>query len=108
MKSLETILATISKIVDDYESGKLLTQEKLTELHRSLSTNVYFLTKENIDAYNTWNTIIYTRPERESVAAARVRADSKCPELRITRKIMEACKAVSISMQNEIKIMKND
>ena len=75
-------------------------------MSRELSTNIYFLTKYNIEAFNDWNTIIYN--DEGSVNKATVKADFEVPELRQTRKLLEACKGVSIAINNELKIINND
>lgn len=103
----ETILNRISEIIQEYESGSFKTAENLRELLRELSANYYYLTKINVDAYNKWNNNIYNRGD-ESVASARVKADKEVPELRMTRKIMEATDHVIWSMRSEISIIKNE
>ena len=82
--------------------------ERLREIQRELSSNYYFITKENIDAYDKWNSIVYNRDKHESVSASKVRADEKTPELRMTRKIMEAIDHVLWSIRSEISILKNE
>ena len=100
------ILGKISLIVDTYESGKFISLEGLKVMNRQLSCNIYYLTKYNIEAFYKWNAIKYN--EKTSVAKAEIKAHQEVPELRMTRKILEAAKAVSISLNNEIGIMKRD
>lgn len=103
---METILSNITECVENYESGTYLTKEKLLELNRRLSSNLYYLTKYNIEAFQKFNSIIYN--SNKSVARATVEAHEEIPELRMTRKILESCKNVSISINNELSIIKND
>lgn len=105
---MNDILNEITTIVSEYKAGQWNTKERLRELLRELSTNYYFLTKENIEAYERWNNLIYNRDVNESVVSAQRRADEKIPELRMSRKIMEATKNVILSMQQELSILKND
>lgn len=105
---LTEVLNNLDSVVNEYKSGTWLTKEKLREMLRDLSTAYYLLTKFNIEAYDNWNKLIYNRDINESVAAAKVRADEKHPELRMTRKIMEASKHVLLSMQQELSILKNE
>lgn len=105
---MDEVLNNISDIITEYKAGTWLTKERLRELLRELSSCYYLITKENIDAYENWNRLIYNRDREESVSAAKVRADEKHPELRTTRKILEATKQVLLSMQQELSIMKND
>lgn len=100
------ILNKISSIIEEYNSGAYLTKERLLVMSRELSTNIYFLTKHNIEAFNDWNAIIYN--DEGSVNKATVKADFEVPELRQTRKLLEACKGVSIAINNELKIINND
>lgn len=100
------ILENISLIIDAYNSGEFITREKLTAMQRSLSSNMYYLTKHNIEAFNEWNSIVYNY--KGSNAAGQTEANNKVPELRMTRKILEAAKSVSISINNELSIMKKD
>lgn len=100
------ILNKISSIIEEYNSGAYLTKERLLVMSRELSTNIYFLTKHNIEAFNDWNAIIYK--DEGSVNKATVKADFEVPELRQTRKLLEACKGVSIAINNELKIINND
>ena len=101
------ILNNISNCVMRYESGEYLTKEKLLSLNRSLSSNIYYLTKHNIEAFEKFNSIIYNN-KKDSNAKATVIAHQEVPELRQTRKILEACKNVSISINNELSIIKNE
>jgi hypothetical protein len=106
--NLDETLVKLTSIIEEYKSGAWLDKDRLRELLRELSSYYYLVTKENIEAYEKWNYIIYTRPIGESVAAAKVRADEKCTELRMTRKILEASKQVLLSMQQELSILKKD
>ena len=106
MKELSEILDKISLIVDSYESGKFISLENLRIMNRQLSCNMYYLTKHNIESFEKHNSIVYN--ETTSNAKAVVKANKEVPELRMTRKILEAAKAVSISLNNELGIMKRD
>ena len=101
------ILNNITECVQLYESGTYLTKEKLLDLNRRLSSNIYYLTKYNIEAFEKFNSIIYNN-KKDSNAKATVIAHQEVPELRHTRKILEACKNVSISINNELSIIKNE
>ena len=103
---MDEILDKITKIVQAYNSGEFITKEKLILMQRSLSSNIYFLTKYNIEAFEQWNSIVYNF--KGSNAAGQTEAHENTPELRMTRKILEASKSVSISINNEISIMKKD
>ena len=99
-------LDKIRKIVVAYESGKYISQEHLIRMQRSLNSSMYHLTIDNVEAFQKWNSIVYNSDL--SNAAAKVKADEQVPELRLTRKILEACRGVSIAINSELQIMKND
>lgn len=105
-KELRLILEELANSVHDYESGAWHTKEKLVLIQRSLSSNVYYLTQHNIEAFQDWNTIKHKFSG--SNAAAETYANEEVPELRLTRKIMDAAKNVQIAISNELGIMKNE
>ena len=99
-------LHKIRKIVVAYESGKYISQEHLIKMQRSLNSCMYHLTIDNVKAFQKWNSLVYLSDK--SNAAAKVDADEEVPELRKTRKILDTCKGVSIAINSELQIMKND
>ena len=106
MKELERILSELIGCVQEYEGGSGVTKQQLVELQRSLSTNTYYLTQHNIKAFERWNNLKYNFTG--SNAAAETFANEQVPELRKTRKILEAVKNVQIAISNEIGIIKNE
>ena len=100
------ILEKISLIIETYESGQFINTEQLRVMARQLSSNIYYLTKHNIEAFEKHNSIVYN--ETTSNAKAVVKANEEVPELRMTRKILEAARGVSISINNELSIMKKE
>ena len=103
---MNEILKKISLIIETYESGKFINVEDLKVMSRQLSCNIFYLTKYNIEAFYKWNAIKHN--EKTSVAKAEIKAHQEVPELRMTRKILEAARGVSIAMNNELSIMKRD
>jgi len=100
---LRKTVEEITSIIVDYENGIFFTEEKLILNRRKLSCLIYRLTKINIDTYSLWNECIYNF--EGSNASAKVHADKKYPELRMTRKIIESAENVCISMSSEIKYL---
>lgn len=100
------VLNKINELIELYESGTWQSTENLRIMQRELSCNIYYLTKHNIEAFNEWNRIVYN--ETTSNAKAVTKADNQVPELRMTRKILESARGVSISMNSEISILKNE
>ena len=103
---MNEILDKISDLIQTYESGAWQSVENLRIMQRELSSNIYYLTKHNIQAFNKWNGIIYR--ETTSHAKAVTKADFDVPELRMSRKILEAARGVSISINSELSIIKKE
>lgn len=95
----------VAEIISEYESGAYLQLETVRELRRELAISYYHITTLNIESYKQWNEIVYKRGDA-SVASATTKADYEVPELRETRKLMEAIKHVLNEMQQEISILK--
>ena len=106
------ILSEISEVITNYQSGAYLSQEKLLEAQRTLSSNVYHLTLEYLKYKKMFNSLVYTRGQengkKESIASAEARAQFQYPEVYECKKILEACKGVSIAMNYELQLMSKD
>ncbi len=102
MKELKEVLENIDAIVDTYEGGHF---RALNEMHRELSSNMYWLVKHQIEYNQRWNAVYhnYKDPEanKTSSAAKERQADKEVPELYQCRKIWEAAKNVSIAIGYE-------
>lgn len=100
------VLDTINKLVDAYNSGQFNTEEGLRKMQRRLTSNIYYLTKHQIDYRAKW--LSEYHKFNGTNAAAEKHADKEYPELYLCRKIIESAKGVSISMSHELGLMKND
>ena len=100
-------MEAINEIIEEYESGAYVTQHALSEAHRKLVSNMYYLTKFQVEFQRDWQKNYYLSAETSNAAKERM-ADDKVPELYMCRKILEAAKGVSISMGYELGIMKNE
>lgn len=97
---LENILEKITAIIETYDSG---CYKDLSVMHRELTCNMYYLTKEQVEANQRWNAAYYNH--QSTVNAVKERhADKEVPELYLCRKILEAAKGVSIAMGYEMKL----
>ena len=103
---MKDILEQIDLIIGHYESGAWSSVEHLRALKRELSTNLYYLTKFNISFHEEHNATQYKH--KGSVSAGVILANEQYPELRMTRKIMEACKNVLTSMTMELSILNKE
>ena len=103
---MDNILTKISDIIETYESGAWVDTDNLRAMLRELSSNYYYLTKVNIQAYNDHNAVRHNH--EGSVARGNILADKKVPELRMTRKILDATDHVIWSMRSELSIIKKE
>ena len=103
---MEAILKKITDLVETYESGTWVSADNLRGMLRELSANYYYLTKLNIEAYQQHNAIQFKH--NGSVASGAILADTEVPELRMSRKILEATQNVLWSMRSELSIIKNE
>jgi len=104
--NLEEALDKTFEIIDHYESGKYIDLEHLRRMMRGLSGCHAILTKENIEAYNRHNAIMYSFDG--SAARARIEADKEVPELRMTRKVLDSISKTFDSIRSEISIIKQE
>lgn len=103
---MEEILNQISMVIESYESGEWKSQEQLRIMLRKLTSNIYYLTKFNIEYHEMHNAIQYKH--KGSVSGGLILANKQCPELRMLRKIMESANNVSRSMTMELSIIKKE
>ena len=99
-------MTKINSLIDKYESGAFVSKDELVGMQRELACEMYHLTTLNVEAFGRWNSIVYKY--KGSNAGAKVYADLKVPELRDSRKILEACKGVAIAINSELKHIEND
>lgn len=103
---MEEVLNKITDLIDTYESGSWVSVENLRIMLRELSSNYYFLTKHNIEAFNAHNAIQYKH--KGSVSAGLILANEQVPELRMSRKILYATSKCIDAIRSELSIIKND
>lgn len=103
---MNTILNKISNIITKYESGEWQSADNLRLLLRELTSNIYYLTKYNIEYHEQHNAIQYKH--KGSVSGGLILANEQYPELRMLRKIIESANNVTRSMTMELSILKNE
>lgn len=94
------ILKKISDIIETYESGAY---KDLHVMHRELTCNMFYLSKEQVSAHQNHNKQYYLSKEKTNAGKER-EADKLVPELYMCRKILETAKGVSIAMTYELKM----
>lgn len=97
---MNEILTKISDIIEVYESGSY---KNLSDMHRELTCNMFYLSKEQVEAHQKWNACYYNSKESSNAAKER-ECDREVPELYMCRKIMETAKGVAIAMGYELKM----
>ena len=103
---MEKILSNITEIVIDWENGGGVTLEQLRSMLRLLSSNLYHLQGYNTTFHQQHNAVQYKH--KGSVSGGLILANEQCPELRMTRKIIESANRVQSSIMMEISILKNE
>jgi septation ring formation regulator EzrA len=103
---MEKILSNITDIIETYESGVWTSLEDLRKMLRELTSNIYHLTKFNIEFHERHNAVQYKH--KGSVSAGLILANEQIPELRMCRKIIESANNVSRSITMELSIIKNE
>ena len=103
---MKDILSKISNIIIKYESGEWQSADNLRLLLRELTSNIYYLTKYNIEYHEQHIAIQYKH--KGSVSGGLILANEQYPELRMLRKIIESANNVTRSMTMELSILKNE
>ena len=103
---MNEILNKISDIITRYNSGQWETSENLRILLRELTSNIYFLSKFNIEYHEKHNAVQYKH--KGSVSSGLILANEQVRELRMIRKITEAANNVKSSMIMELSIIRNE
>jgi len=104
---LQKILDNINKNIDDYHSLQLKLVKDQSEILRSLTTNLFFLERYRIEAYEKWQST-YFQSKGTSGAAKEREADFKVPEIYQIRRIMTGAYKVVDSIRSTISIYKNE
>ena len=103
---MEESLSVIAEVIEKYQTSGAISADNLIVMLRRLTIHNYKLAEYNIDYYNQYNSILFNH--NGSVASGKVIADNKVPELRQTRKIMDAIENVMWSMRSELSIIKSE
>ena len=103
---MEESLSVISEVIEKYQSSGAISVDNLIVMLRRLVIHNLKLAEYNTKYFNDYNAILYSHTG--SVARAKIEADNEVPELRQTRKIMEAVKNVIFAMQSELSIIKSE
>lgn len=103
---MNDVLEKITALIETYESGAWITEDNLRIMHRELTSNIFFLTKYNIEAFKEHNTIQHNH--NGSVSSGLILANEKVPQLRMLRKIESTANNVVNAMRSEITSLRNN
>jgi len=103
---MNNILNKITTIIEEYEKGTFNTPDRLRELLRELTSNIYYLTKFKIEYKNAHNQRRYRH--KGSIGAGEILAHEQIPELYQIRYILRSAQNVVQSIIMEISILKKD
>ena len=103
---MEESLSVIAEVIEKYQTSGAISSDNLIVMLRRLTIHNYKLSEYNVEYYNDHNAILYSHAG--SVARAKIEADNEVPELRQTRKIMDAVDNVMWSMRSELSIIKSE
>tara|TARA_R110000744_G_scaffold179689_1_gene298661 strand:+ start:345 stop:659 length:315 start_codon:yes stop_codon:yes gene_type:complete len=97
---MTTHLDNITTIIDTYTSLSIPTAHNVSDLLRSLTSELFYLEKHRAEYHTKYNSIMLSR--KGSVAAATIEANKEVPELYLLRRIMNAAYRVTDSMRSNI------
>ena len=107
MKELTEILSNIDKSIDEYNDMDLFHYKQLSEILRVLTSNLFYLEKHRIEAYNSWHEVYFTCKQTSNVAKERW-ADNQVPELYKMRRIMTSAYKIVEAIRSQISIYKKE
>ena len=99
-------LNRITDAIEEYESMSYTTKDKLRELLRVITSEIYFLTHHQIQAKNAYNSYLYEWSG--AVARGEILAHKEIPELYQLRYIIRAAQNVVQSIIMEISILNKE
>lgn len=101
------VLTSINALIEKYHTLNLKLVNEQSEILRGLITNLYFLEKYRIEAYEKWQSV-YFQSNGKSGAAKEREADFKVPEIYQIRRIMTGGYKVVDSLRSTISIYKKE
>ena len=102
----EINLDVLTDAIVKYESGAYMTKESLREVLRTITSEIYYLTKHQIEAKNAHNSFLYNW--NGPVARGEIAAHQEIPELYQLRHLIKAAQNVVTSITMEISIINRE
>ena len=104
--SMDKHLKRLTDAIQEYESGTYLTKERLRELLRTITGQIYFLTQYQIEAKNAHNSFLHEWGG--PVTRGEIFAHQEIPELYMLRHILRSAQNVVQSIIMEISILNKE
>ena len=106
---MKEALVSIADCVAWYKKAKGASPDKLLEVLRVITSNLYTLENERAEYKKRYEGIIYEETkEGSSVARAQNLAEVEVPELYMLRRVMEASYRVSDAIRTQISFLKSE
>ncbi len=106
MNEYESILASLTNVIDEYDSNTYLTHARLLEALKRLSRAMYHLSVIHTQAGVSHNSIQYNF--NGAISRGLIEADYEVPEYKMTRKILDTANRVHSAMIMELSILKRE
>lgn len=103
-------LENITLLIQEYQESELIHLEKLNQILKELTANLFYLASERSTAHDKFQKRVhfYTKEKNLSVNKAENEAHVEVPELYQLRYIMKYADNVVMSIQQNISTMKNE
>jgi len=102
-------LNTITACIKEYEQSDLIHLERLNNLLKVLTSNLYYLESQRADYHAKFQSIIHTlTKEGKSVSRAENEAHTRVPEMYLLRRTLDAAYRCADAIRTNISYMKNE
>ena len=107
MKELNEILDNINNAVDKYNELPLFEVKELAEILRELVSNLFYLEKHRIRAYNEWHEVYFTCKQTTNAGKEKW-ADNQIQDLYMIRRLMTSAYKIVEAIRSQIGIYKKE
>ncbi len=102
-------LTVVSSCIEEYEASDLIHLDRLNNLLKTLTSNLYYLEAERANYHNKFQSIIHKlTKEGKSVSRAENEAHVQVPEMYLLRRTLDAAYRCADAIRTNISYMKNE
>lgn len=102
-------LNTITSCIEEYEASNLIHLDRMNELLKVLTSNLYYLESERSRYHDNFQKIIHKlTKEGKSVSRAENEAHVQVPEMYLLRRSLDAAYRVADAIRTNISYYKNE